>query len=69
MSSKDKKSGFQSLLEFPKESWKELKKVHSPSRKETIDYTMRVLFMVVVFSLFLGLVDFGLGALMKNLLA
>ena len=53
---------------FAKESWAELKKVHSPTRQETIQATIVVLVMVVIFSMFLGLADFVVGLMMKNIL-
>ena len=53
---------------FP-ESYAELKKVHTPTRQETILMTLRVFGMIAVFSVFLGIVDFVVGWVMKNLLA
>lgn len=47
-------------VEFIKEAWQELKKVHWPSRKETYAATLVVLIVVLMFALFLALVDFGL---------
>ncbi|MBL7662623.1 preprotein translocase subunit SecE [bacterium] len=53
---------------FLRESWIELKKVQTPTRQETIQFTMVVFIMLTVASIFLGLVDFILGNLMQNLL-
>lgn len=46
---------------FIRESWLELKKVHHPTRQETIQGTVAVLFMIFIVAIFLGTVDFGLG--------
>ncbi|MFQ5902979.1 MAG: preprotein translocase subunit SecE [Candidatus Binatia bacterium] len=47
-------------VEFFREAWQELKKVHWPSRKETYAATLVVLVVVMLIALFLALVDFGL---------
>lgn len=52
-------------LTYFKESKEELKKIHTPSREETIRGTIGVLFMVFFFGLFLGLTDFFVGSFMK----
>ncbi len=52
------------VLAFPRflqDAWQELKKVHRPSRQETVQATMVVLAMVVTVAAFLGSVDFFLG--------
>ena len=59
-----KKSVLAQTLAYPGESYAELKKVHRPTRQETIQMTIGVLFMVVVVSLFLGTIDLGLGWMM-----
>jgi preprotein translocase subunit SecE len=51
---------FHNSVEFIKEAWQELKKVHWPSQKETYAATLVVLIVVLIFALFLALVDFGL---------
>jgi len=48
------------VIEFFKESWQELKKVHWPSRKETYAATLVVIVVVVLISIFLAVVDLGL---------
>jgi preprotein translocase subunit SecE len=53
---------------FFRESVRELKKVQSPTREETLEFTFRVLALIVIFSLFLGLIDLGLGWLMRAIL-
>jgi preprotein translocase subunit SecE len=47
-------------IEFFKEAWQELKKVHWPSRKETYVTTLVVLVVVLLISVFLAVVDLGL---------
>ena len=64
MAAAEKKGFLAQVLSFPGESYAELKKVHHPTRQETIQMTIGVLFMVVLVSLFLGSVDLGLGFLM-----
>jgi preprotein translocase subunit SecE len=46
----------------------ELKKVTWPSRKDTLSGTAVVLVAVFIIALFLGVVDSGLSALIKELL-
>jgi preprotein translocase subunit SecE len=53
--------------EFTKESRQELRKVVWPSRKETTQMTLVVVAMVVIVSIFLWLVDWGLLAAVKAL--
>ncbi|UCB50249.1 MAG: preprotein translocase subunit SecE [Deltaproteobacteria bacterium] len=52
---------------FLRESKTELKKVKWPTRKELLASTAMVIFLVVVVSLFLGIIDFGLIKIIKNL--
>ena len=53
---------------FLSDSVEELKKVHAPSRQETIQGTIGVLVMVFFFGLFLGLADLLVGKLMQWIL-
>lgn len=46
----------------------ELKKVHMPSRQETIQATLEVFLMLVVLAFFLGLADLLLARLMQAVL-
>jgi preprotein translocase subunit SecE len=55
-------------IQFFKEVWIELKKVHWPSWKETRAATIVVVVVVMVFAVFLGLVDFGLSHMIQRLL-
>ncbi len=55
-------------IEFIKESWQELKRVHWPSVRETYSATLIVISVVLAVSLFLGVVDFFLSWLMSHLL-
>lgn len=54
--------------QFVAEAWQELKKVTWPGRKETLGTTLVVLFLVVVISAFLGVVDMGLSTLVKKVM-
>ena len=56
-------------VQFFREVWIELKKVHWPSWKETRAATIVVVVVVMVFALFLGLVDFSLSHVIQRLLA
>lgn len=56
----DIQDGLRRSVEFFKEAWQELKKVHWPSRKETYAATLVVVVVVLVISLFLAIVDLGL---------
>ena len=57
-----------SSVQFVKEAWQELKKVNWPSRKETLGGTGVVLILVVVISIFLGFIDFGLSRLVRQII-
>ncbi len=54
--------------QFLEEARAELKKVTWPTRKQTFASTAVVLVVVIVVSIFLGLVDFGLAKIIKVLL-
>jgi preprotein translocase subunit SecE len=47
-------------VEFFKDAWQELRKVHWPSRKETYVATLVVIVVVLLIGVFLAVVDFGL---------
>jgi preprotein translocase subunit SecE len=53
--------------QFLRESKMELKKVKWPTRKELLASTGMVIFLVLVVSFFLGLIDFGLVKIIKNI--
>ena len=55
-------------LQFLRESKAELKKVTWPSKKQTIGSTAVVIVLVMIISLFLGLVDMTLSSLMHIVL-
>jgi len=55
-------------VQFVKEAWQELKKVNWPGRKETMGGTGVVLILVIVISIFLGLIDFGLSRLVRQII-
>jgi preprotein translocase subunit SecE len=55
-------------VQFLREVKVELKKVAWPSRKQTIGSTVVVIVLVLVISLFLGVVDVGLSSLIRVVL-
>ena len=55
-------------IQFLKEVRVELKKVVWPTRKDTIGSTSVVLVVVIIVSVFLGLVDLGLSRLIRIVL-
>lgn len=63
---KGKVEEFKEFLELSKV---ELKKVTWPTRKETMTTSMAVMVLVVVMSLFLGIVDVGLSKLIQHILS
>ena len=60
---------FGKSIGFFRDAREELRKVHRPTREETIQVTLVVLAMLVGFSLFLGLADLVFGGLMQWLLS
>jgi preprotein translocase subunit SecE len=52
-------------IQFFKEARTELTKVVWPTRKETMRITLAVIILCVVMAAFLGLVDYGLTALVE----
>jgi len=54
-------------VQFLRESKIELKKVKWPTRKELLASTAMVIFLVLVVSFFLGLIDFGLIKIIKTI--
>ena len=59
---------FSKAVQFLREVKVELKKVAWPSRKQTIGSTAVVIALVVLISLFLGVVDMGLSTLIRFVL-
>lgn len=55
-------------LQFLREVRVELKKVTWPTRKQTIGSTIAVIVLVLIISLFLGLIDIGLSSLLQLIL-
>lgn len=52
-------------VDFSKEAWVELKKVHTPTKQETIQASVVVMLMLFLFAGFLGLVDLFVGRVMQ----
>jgi preprotein translocase subunit SecE len=65
---KQKKNIVEKSMQFLREVKVELKKVTWPSRKQTIGSTAVVIVLVMIISLFLGLVDVGLSSLIRVIL-
>jgi preprotein translocase subunit SecE len=55
-------------IQFLREVKVELKKVVWPSRKQTIGSTAVVLILVIIISIFLGMVDMGLSGIIRMVL-
>lgn len=65
---KKEKNFLDKSLQFLREVKVELKKVTWPSRKQTMGSTVVVIALVILISLFLGLVDMGLSSLIAVVL-
>lgn len=65
---KQKRSIIDKSIQFLREVKIELKKVTWPSRKQTLGSTAVVIILVMIISLFLGMVDFGLSSLIRVIL-
>ncbi len=55
-------------IQFLREVKNELKKVTWPSRKQTMGSTVVVIVLVLIISIFLGVVDIGLSKLVQTIL-
>jgi len=62
-SGKKRKNYLDMAMQFLREVIMELKKVTWPSRKQTIGSTLVMIILVMIISLFLGMVDMGLSSL------
>jgi preprotein translocase SecE subunit len=62
----NKKRSF--IPKYFKESWRELKMVQWPNRKETTKSTIAVIVFAVVFGLMITVVDYGLDKIFRELL-
>lgn len=54
---KEKKNIFRRLLDFIRDVRKEMKKVHFPSKKDMVKYSVATLVFIVFFSLFFYIID------------
>ena len=68
LSAKKKPNVLDKSLQFLREVKVELKKVTWPSRKQAIGYTVVVVILAMIISLFLGVVDIGLSGLIRVIL-
>jgi preprotein translocase subunit SecE len=62
------KSYFDTSVQFLREVKIELKKVTWPTRKQTMSSTVVVIILVMIISLFLGVIDIGLGKIIRVVL-
>jgi preprotein translocase subunit SecE len=58
-----------SSIEFFKEAWQELKKIHWPSRKETYVATLVVVVVVLIIASYLTVVDYFLTRAVRKILS
>ncbi|RPH49839.1 MAG: preprotein translocase subunit SecE [Desulfobacteraceae bacterium] len=65
---KERNTYIDKALQFLREVKIELKKVTWPSRKQALGSTVVVIILVVIISLFLGVVDIGLSSLVRVVL-
>jgi len=63
------RGGITALPQYFRDSVAEFKKVSSPTRQETIQATMVVMFMIVVIGLYLGLLDLVFHRVMQALVS
>ncbi len=56
------------LLNYFRESWRELKLVEWPNRKQTAKLTFAVFMFAIFFSVLVGVVDYGLDKIFKQLI-
>jgi len=56
------------LINYFRDSWKEVKQVTWPGRKETTQLTLAVFVFAISFGLLIAVVDFGLDKLFKEVL-
>ena len=57
-----------SMIQFVKDSWQELKQVTWLSRGQMIASTWLVIFLVIVFSIYVGIVDFIIALMFGKLI-
>lgn len=56
-------------VNFIKEAWTELAKVHFPSPKETMQATVVVLVLTIVMAIWLGLIDLAATRVVRQILS
>lgn len=59
-----KENIFKKLIRFIKEAIAELKKVSWPGKKQVMGSTGLIIVMIIIFALFLGLIDFILSKIL-----
>ena len=58
-----------SLIRFCKDSWEELKRVTWLTRPQMIASTWLVIFLVIVFSIYVGFMDYIIAFLFRRMVA
>ncbi|PID51710.1 MAG: preprotein translocase subunit SecE [Candidatus Moraniibacteriota bacterium] len=56
------------IIQFLREAYGEMKKVSWPSREQTIQYTMLVIVISIGVAVFLGVLDYGFGTFIRNVI-
>lgn len=56
------------FINYIRDSWKELRQVQWPNRRETFNLTIAVFVFAITFALLIALLDFGLDKVFKQLL-
>ena len=59
---------FNKLTQYVKDSKRELKKVVWPTKKDVKNHTLLVIGFSLGMAIFLGVIDFGLSELIKNII-
>ncbi|MCS7151665.1 MAG: preprotein translocase subunit SecE [Endomicrobia bacterium] len=59
------KQGIDSLVRFIKESYVELKKVTWLSKKEAVASTLVVVILIIIMSIYIGIIDFILAKIVS----
>ena len=56
------------MPKFVREAWQEIRQVQWPNRRETVRLTIAVFMFALIFALIIGLLDFGLDKLFKQVI-
>lgn len=64
----NRKNFFKSIIDFVKESYIELKKVTWLSRKEVLASSLVIVILIIIMSIYIGLIDFILAKVVAFLI-